>query len=368
MSRDGPVSIAVIGTGEFATVLCRALATAGLPPASTVHVIGRTPGAAERVCAAADAAAGPVAVDAAAAFRPVHAEIGPTADVRGLLARLRPGVVVLCASLQSPAEFRGDGSRWAQLVRTAGFAVTLPLQAALAAPVAAACADVGGDRPVTFVNACFPDAVNPTLHARGLPVLCGLGNVASLAAAAGAALDLTDPARLKILAHHAHLHRPPHERLEARWWVDDVPHADVGTLLEAARGSRGRLNNLGATVAAGMVRALAVGGEWTGHAPGPLGLPGGFPVEIRDGTLTLRLPPGVPLTAALAWTAEVSALDGATVAPDGVVRLTDQARGALAAHLPGLPATFAPQALPGLCTTLLELRERLRGQEPEESA
>ncbi|WP_432837908.1 potassium transporter TrkA [Dactylosporangium sp. CA-092794] len=360
---SGPASIAVIGTGAFAAGLCRALATAGLPPGSTVHVIGRAPAAAADICAAA-AAGGPDAPP----FTPVHTAIGVTVDFRGLFERLRPDLVVLCASLQSPTEFRTDGSRWAQLVRTAGFAVTLPLQAALAAPIAAACADVGADRPIRLVNACFPDAVNPTLHARGLPVLCGLGNVASLAAAAAAELGLADPTRLKLLAHHAHLHRPPDPGLEARCWVDDMPYDGVAAALDPIRsGPRPHLNGLGAAVAAGLVRALADGGPWAGHVPGPLGLPGGYPAQIRDGALTLRLPPGITLAAALAWTERVSALDGACVAPDGTVRLTERAAAALHAHRPGLPATFAPQALPGLCTTLLELRERLRATEPEET-
>ncbi|WIM94522.1 potassium transporter TrkA [Actinoplanes oblitus] len=349
-------AIVVIGTGAFSRALCRALAGLTLPPGTEVHVVGRTPGAAVAVCEAAHAA---WPEPGAPAFYPVDLPLSPDIDVRWLLRAVRPHTVVVCASLQSPAEFRASDSGWARLVRTAGFAVTLPLQAALAAPIATACADA--DPPVTMVNACFPDAVNPTLRARGLPVLCGLGNVGSLAEAVYTGLGVTDPGRVKLFAHHAHLHEPADPELEARCWLDDEPYPDVGGLLRPVRtGSRTAVNDAGATVSAEVVRTLADGGRWIGHLPGPLGLPGGFPVQLEGTALTLRLPPGPSLDAHLSWTHRVAVLDGADVGVDGTVRFAPQATVALREHLPDLPATLMPQELPEICRRLLDLRHRLR--------
>jgi len=360
IGRGRPITI--VGTGEFATRLCRALAAAPPRYAGTVQVVGRTEQAAATLCASAQREAGG---SATLRFEARRMDFGPYADFRGLLAELRPHTVVVCASAQSPAEFQHTDNGWSRLVRAAGFAVTLPLQAALAARISAACADVGADadQPITMVNACFPDGVNPTLRARGLPVLCGVGNVGSLATAAAAALDLADPGRLKLLAHHAHLYEPADPGLEARCWLDDQPYEPVAELLRPIRsGPRSVLNGLGATATAAVVRALADGGRWVGHLPGPAGLPGGFPAQLDDGALSLRLPAGTSLDSALAWTDRVSTLDGASVGVDGTVRFTDQALEMLRRHLSDVPADLAPQALPELFRRLLELRDRLRRQ------
>ncbi|MFF0250599.1 Tn3 family transposase [Streptosporangium sandarakinum] len=64
------------------------------------------------------------------------------------------------------------------------------------------------DSPPLFLNACFPGAVNPLLKTLGLPVFCGVGNVALLAASLRESLRPARGGRLRVLGHHRHLHTP----------------------------------------------------------------------------------------------------------------------------------------------------------------
>jgi hypothetical protein len=348
-------SVAVIGTGAFATDLCRNLAAIPASPV-TVYVVGRNRDAAAAICDTARAAA--AVAGAPVTLCPVFHPLGPAVDFRALLAELRPGTVVVCASCQSPAEIRHGDNEWSRLVRQAGFGVTIPLQAALAARVAAACAAL--DPPPAMINACFPDAVNATLRAQGWPVLCGLGNVASLADVAATALGIAEPRRLKLLAHHAHLRTPGDPSLEARCWLDDEPYPDLPRLLAEARGTPGHLNARGAAAAARLVAALLDGDVFVGHVPGPAGLPGGYPVEIDGQSIALRLPPGVRADAAVRWNERVSVLDGVTVDTTGTVRLTERAIELLARYWANPPTVVPADALPELCRRQLALRARLR--------
>jgi hypothetical protein len=345
----GDAAVVVVGTGSFATALCRSLARPGDRP-TTVHVVGRTREASDRVCAAAGAGAD-------TEFRSVPTDF---TDFHRLFAQLRPELALVCASYQSPAEIARGGTAWTELVRRAGFGVTLPLQAVIAERVAAACADVGDGR-TTVINACFPDGVNPVLRARGRHVLCGVGNVHTLAAAAGRKLGVDADHRLAMVAHHSHLHQPDDLDAEARCWLDGVQVEDVTGLLAPARTlPRPRLNELGATAAGSVVRALLDHGRYVGNLPGPGGLPGGFPVELSRTCARLRLPAGVTEDAALVWSERSASADGCHVDRAGGLHFTDRAITELRRHWPELPADLPAATLDHLVERQLALRDRLR--------
>ncbi|MEU0414328.1 hypothetical protein ABZ307_42050 [Streptomyces griseorubiginosus] len=354
-------SLVVVGTGAFALGLCQALARTVTEP-TTVYVTGRSTQACDTLCAQV-AESAPVS---RALFRPVVANLSPGTDLRPVLASLAPQLAVVCASYQSPKDVRRGGTEWSRLVRAAGFGVTLPLQAALADLVAVACQD-SGDTPVPLVNACFPDAVNALLHARGRAVLGGVGNVATLSAELSDTLAPGRPERLKLLAHHVHLHGPDDPAHEARCWLDHRPlsASDTTTQLEPARTKRrSLLNDRGATAAADLVGALLDGRRYVGHVPGPAGLVGGYPVTVESGRVTLRLPPGVSTADAQRWNEEVSRLDGGWVDSAGTFRLTDRAAEAVAPHLPELTRGCRAEELTDLCARQLRLRERLQNPVP----
>lgn len=357
MTTDPARPWAVLGTGAFAQSLLRGLAHRP-GRVTTVHVIGRTP---QRARAVAALAAGHAALAGTpVTFVPHSCGLSPADRLRPFLRSRRPALLVVCASLQSPGEARTEDSDWSRLLRRAGFGATLPLQAALVRDSVLACTDASPGTRV--VNACFPDLVNPALHAEGLPVLCGLGNVATLATGVRARLGVRDDSRLSLLAHHAHLSAPDDPRDEAAGWLDGAPLTELPAILDDVRAvPREFLNELGAQSAVPALHALTDPSvSYAGHLPAPGGLPGGYPVRIDGATLTLRLPPGMPHDQAVTFHREREHLDGISLGADGLLRFAPGAHAALRSYGADLPSAFRPADLPALCRHLLELRDRLR--------
>lgn len=253
------------------------------------------------------------------------------------LARARPRVVLHTASLQSPWTLGGEDA-WSALVRRAGYGLTLPLQLALAAQVGRAVAHAAPG--ASYVNACYPDAVNPLLAALGIPVTCGIGNVAILAAMLHAEHT---PGRWQLVAHHAHVSaaisgRPAVAAPLA--WCEDHEVALTGWLAAAALPGDARLNLVTGAAAAPLLRALVDGGEHRGHAPGPGGLPGGYPIRLRDRALALDLPAAVTEEAARSANQAAAADDGVVIEAGGRIRWTASVLAALEA----LPAAAHAEA------------------------
>jgi hypothetical protein len=217
------------------------------------------------------------------------------------------------------------------------------------------------------LNACFPDAVNPLLAALGLPVLCGIGNAAIVAASLQAALELPDQRDLAVLAHHLHLHAPADPADEARAWVGGQPVTDVGARLAAQRAADPReVNQVTGLTAALLLDGLLAGTETHTSLPGPLGLPGGYPVRLRGAELTLRLPPGLDRAAAVAWNQRMADRDGVRVDGDRVV-LAPAAAEALAPYLSDhldAGGGFPVGQSAAVAAALLDVRTRLRAAAP----
>ncbi len=289
-----------------------------------------------------------------------HAPVG-LGDADGLteaLGAVGPLGVVLCASYQSPWEGLHSPSAWTAMLGRAGFGLSLPLQAVPAIGVAEAIARACPR--AWFVNACFPDAVNSVLAHLGMPVICGAGNVAVLSAALQHGLHLADGSRLKVVAHHVHLHAPDNEAGEARAWLDDVPLAGITTALAELRSApRAELVSIAGASAAVLACALLTGDRLDANVPGPLGLPGGYPVRIDGGTLSLRLPAGLTASDAIASNQRAALRDGVVV-DGGVVTFCPAARDELRKALPCLADGFAVTDIAAACEELLELRVRLR--------
>lgn len=297
-----------------------------------------------------------------ATFHAVAADLACRRALEDRLAEIGPDLVLQCASYQSPWEALDAPSAWTALVRRAGFGVTLPLQAVPALVMARALERAAP--AALLVNACFPDAVNPLLGSLGMPVLCGIGNAALLAASMQSALGLEDPSRLHVLAHHVHLHRPARPEDEALAWCHGAAVEDVSELLAPQRACRRReLNQVTGHLAALLVRDILSGVEVTTCLPGPLGLPGGYPVHVRGPRLTLRLPPGLTCEDAVVWNQAAAARDGVRVTGSRA-EFSPAVDRELRAHLPELASGFAVDDVAGACRALLALRDRLRATAP----
>lgn len=334
--------IVVVGSGSFARSVCYGLATELRTPAD-VLVLARDPAKAAEVAFVAATRAGVSAVPAT--FRAAAL----TADLDDLLGSAEPEVLVQAVSRHSPWE---EPSAWTRFIAAAGFGVTVPLQADLVLDVAEALSRVAPG--CLLINACFPDAVNPVLRESNLPIFCGVGNISSIAASVRAA-------DVQLLAHHTHLHQPADPADEARLWLGGVERQDVAELLAPVRSVKGaELNQIGGHAAARLVADVLAGSSVETHVPGPLGLPGGYPVKITGERLALRLPAGIDADTAIAWNHRISALDGVQVR-DGRVSFPPRTAEVLKAHLPVLADGYPVRDIRAACAELLELRAHLRG-------
>lgn len=347
--------LVVVGSGSLARAVCCGLAVVVEQPVDVV-VAARAASKAAEVCYLAGTRA--ALSGRPLAFRPAVADCARADEVAELLASTAPAGVLLCASTQSPWERPRAPSAWTALLDRAGFGLTLPLHAELALVVGRAVAEAAPG--AWFVNACFPDAVNPLLAAVGARVLCGIGNVALMAASLQAALGLEDQRRLEVLAHHVHLHAPGRPDEEALAWCDDAPVEAVSKLLAAQRATaRPELNRVTGYAGAVVLRDLLAGAEADTSLPGPVGLPGGYPVRLRGGRLALRLPPGVSETEAVAFNQRAALRDGAVVEGDRV-RFGPVVQEALEPLAPDLAGGFRVADAAAAAGAVHRLRDRLR--------
>jgi hypothetical protein len=105
--------------------------------------------------------------------------------------------------------------------------------------------------------------------------------------------------------------------------------------------------------------AMAQGGDWKGHVPGPGGLPGGYPVALKGERLELDLPTGIEAGTAIAWNAAHEVASGLVVDATGRAHYTGRLHDLLAAESPALAAGFDVVDLEQIWRAMCELRDRL---------
>jgi len=363
MSTD----IVITGAGALSAAIVQALLPPALGSGLRVALLSR---ASDRLwwlarCAAARAAGlgSRIHVEAQA----VDWEDG--ASLCRTLRRLQPRLVLHTASLQSPWALSGADD-WSNLVRVAGYGLTLPLHLLLAWRLGRVLSDAAPG--ALFVNACYPDAVNPMLRAAGIPVLCGLGNVGILALLM--ATDLKKGAgEMHMIAHHCHVAGAisgapaSFDYLHAWYEGRRVDRQAREWARKAFFPSDARLNDvtgvLGATLASSL---LGLRDSLATHLPGPLGFPGGYPVQVSRGEVRLRLPAELTESDAIGLNISASAYDGVVVERDGVASMIEPARARVRAALPGCIELDKPmraaEAEPR-ASLLLAARASLRGRD-----
>ena len=202
----------------------------------------------------------------------------------------------------------------------------------------------------TIVNASYPDVVNASLAAEGLAPAIGIGNIANAVPGIRlAAADLLglDPGAIEIrfFAQHYVSYRMPstggtdgapyHLTVYANGL--EVPRAEIDhdTLFSLVAGRYRRIKGLPgqsvtASSATAMLLALAKRSGQVVHAPGPLGLVGGYPVCISPMGLLVDLPAKLTLDEAIDINRQCQRFDGIeSVDDDGTVRFTEHAAGVM---------------------------------------
>lgn len=351
--------ILVSGTGSFAArILFDIAATADAP--LRVVIAGRNLNRLRWLETAANARAAifgrPVRFDSHA-IDLLEAGAAPR-----LLAATRPKIVVQAASIQTSQVIAQSGNAWARLIAEGGLSATAVFQALITARVADAIGRRG--EPAILVNCSFPDVVNGMITALGHDVACGMGNIAILSNVFAGAGVTPPGAKLKLLAHYQNLaawRRAPSERggIAPRVWIDGNEAGDVYARFANVQLTPEPVIDISGASGVPMLLAMASGREWSGHVPGPNGLPGGYPVTLSGGRLDLDLPEGLARADAIAWNAAFEQANGLVVSTDGRVSYTGVLQERLADHDRQLADGFHVSELEQICERMLALRERI---------
>jgi hypothetical protein len=273
--------------------------------------------------------------------RHVPLDSGTESGVATILRSARPDIVFHAASTISPWLLPDRDTAASRALRAAGFALMLPAQLPLIRQVMCAARELGLGCPV--VNASYPDLTHPVLATEGLEPAVGVGNSGMLFnTLLGTLRTRQISATVQLLAHHAQVtpfaRRTPYAPGEEPWLFLDGRPARADSFIDGPLPPGRLLNALTARHAIEVIAALAGdGAPLRTSAPGPLGLPGGWPVRIARDGVRLDLPAEVSIAQGLDYQARAAQGDGVErIDPDGTVHFTAGARAALAAVAPDL--------------------------------
>lgn len=331
------VDVLVTGVGGVGAHAVEFLArSAGIHSVACLDVDARV-----AVGVAIRAEAGAITEGAAVRVEGRGADLRDTSATTAVLAELRPKVVLHAATLLPIRRMAAELPRSAfARLRRAGFGTWMPVNALLSLRLARALHAVGTD--TQFIDIPFPDFINPVLSRMGFQVLAGAGNVDNLAGQlrAGVARERRitgDRVRVGLVAPHAVAEAFQREHASsgfpyfARVWVDgaDVTaQTDVERVLSETSAVIGHVSLDSRVASSGVAMAVAVATGRTAyvHAAGPLGLVGGYPVELSAAGATLALPNGITAEEAVAVNeAGLTAGGIARIRDDGTIDFTAEA-------------------------------------------
>ncbi len=193
-------------------------------------------------------------------------------------------------------------------------------------------------------NAAFPDAVNPVLAKLGLTPTVGIGNIdnltPSLKLAVSRKLNVPLPSvTIYLIAPHffsyftarfGHTAGCPYLLRVTVYDEDVTPRLNGEELFKdlmkyARRPGSLKAHPVVAASAVKIIRGLYHDTRELGHAPGPNGLPGGYPVLLSSSGVEVVLPKGISLDEAVKINNQAQKFDGIEeIQDDGTVVITDK--------------------------------------------
>jgi hypothetical protein len=344
--------IVIIGSGSLAHGIVYALsqtATGSL----RIAIIGRSETKVSQMALIANARA--ASFGTRPFFFPVEIREFRAAAFSRVLRSLKPKVMLLAASLQSPWESSLGQNAWTRLIAKGGFGITLPLQLSLAVELSRGAADSES----AIVNACYPDCVNVVLDRLGLRATCGIGNSAIVEAFCRSRRDIGSD-DVRVVAHHGHLGawlKGRTTQSQPRVWIK-------GKEIKSARlrpnlGPIGEeLNSVTSSTATRIVMSLLLGEPLHTSVPGVAGLPGGYPFILKRRKFVLHLPPGLTAAEAITHNKTGERLDGLDLGAG--VKFISKAREALARVGFAYARGFDLAEWRNVCDRMIELRDALR--------
>ncbi|WP_110951857.1 hypothetical protein [Pseudomonas bohemica] len=266
------------------------------------------------------------------------------------LSRIKPDIILNCASLQSWRIITQLPKTTFEALDEAQLGPWLPMHLAPAYALMRAVVQAGLKVPAgpkthsgattLVVNAAYPDAVNAVLYKVGMAPTVGVGNIANLVPATRSAIARLagcEPVRVqvKLIGQHFFSHCVPRRGLPAQanfhlsYWIDGRDCTDFYTCGDIFAGVAQHFRRLGgvdgqyltAMSAVSVLENLFAETEVDVHAPGPDGLPGGYPVKVGMGRVLLGLPYGVRRDVAIQLNEAGQRQDGIqAIQADGTVR------------------------------------------------
>jgi hypothetical protein len=276
-------------------------------------------------------------------------------SVKTLLANFEPDVIVQCATLLSPFAMKGVGTPAAQAILKGGFALQTAAQLPIIRSVMQARQALGLTCPV--INCSYPDVTNAMLASEGLAPDVGIGNVAIMDLRFQRLIPGADDGGLQVIGHHSQLgHSLAGEPAAAPTpvplsYLHGRKLEDRELLLKPGLERGPTLNYLAAVTVLPILRGvLSTDSVMQAHAPGILGLQGGYPIQFTGGKIALNLPAAVTTEEAIRFNSLSAAGDGIErIDVDGTLSYTQAAKDAVAPWCPELAEPL----------TLRELDERL---------
>jgi hypothetical protein len=252
----------------------------------------------------------------------------------GLLTRAlnkyQPDLVINGASLISP--FCLVNHPKADAVRGAGFALQIGSQLSVIMAVMQVVKEVCPDTPV--VNCSFPDLTNFVLSKVGLAPTAGIGNVSMLEMIAKNVIrnsaTCDDRENIQVLAHHAHVlpvlrNNAAELSQQPLVFCNEQKLEKVFEQVELSLSDE-EINHFTAISAMPVIKGLL----WQDRvvrcsAPGVLGIAGGVPIIIENGTVRTDLPRGLTNADVTDYFNEALLLDGVSrVERDGTIHFSQK--------------------------------------------
>lgn len=257
------------------------------------------------------------------------------------IAAVRPDIVFNATTLQSWWDITRLPPEIYQRIDRARGGVWTPMHLVLTRRLMQAVRQSGSNAIV--VNASYPDVVNAALAGEGLAPAIGIGNISNavpgirLAAADLLGCDV-DEVQISFFAQHYLSYRMPstgetdgapyHLSIYRKGQKIADEQVDHKKIFSRVAGKFRRVKGLAgqsvtASSATAVLTALAKREECVVHAPGPLGLVGGYPVKINPSSISVALPQGLSLETAVKLNEDCQKFDGIeSVDADGGVRFT----------------------------------------------
>lgn len=351
--------ILILGTGSFAARIIFDIAATATTPIDVV-IAGRNVARLDWLRTAANARAAIFQTDAQ--FSKHRLDMTDPDAIGETITNAAPTVIVQAASPQASSVIAARGNAWTQLIAQAGLSAMAVTQTMFPIRVARAVKASGLDCHV--INCSYPDVGNTLLAALDLPVTCGVGNVAILSSVFADPLEAREPGRLKVLAHYQTItpyRHPAAERRgpEPRLWLDNREIENVRMVTRAVKLTPEPVIEISGASGVPLMLAMANGTDWQGHVPAPHGQPGGYPVALSGGSLTLALPAGLGEGEAVSWNAQFEQANGLHVDAEGRARYAGVLHEKLSAVSPDLAAGFDVKDFDDVFAAMETLRARL---------